>query len=232
MTVFGIGFIAVRAVLGSLPDKIGGYRVALWSLIVEALGQALLWVAPDELLALGGALVTGLGCALVFPALGVEALKRVLPANRGSAMGAFVAFPDIAYGFAGPAAGFIAGLFGYAAVYLLGAASAVLGAVLVVTTRTRKSWCSTFPPAESRRIQRRIAMSQFLFPAPQPALASWPANCSSSSKWCFMPVTLRGPLTQNVLCPVPKPSSRATSIPSPARKKSPRGSTHSAASMP
>jgi MFS family permease len=139
MTAFGIGFIAVRAVLGSLPDKIGGYRVALWSLIVEALGQALLWVAPDELLALGGALVTGLGCALVFPALGVEALKRVLPANRGSAMGAFVAFLDIAYGFAGPAAGFIAGLFGYAAVYLLGAASAVLGAVLVVTTRTRES---------------------------------------------------------------------------------------------
>jgi MFS family permease len=139
MTAFGIGFIAVRAVLGSLPDKIGGYRVALCSLIVEALGQALLWVAPDELLALGGALVTGLGCALVFPALGVEALKRVLPANRGSAMGAFVAFLDIAYGFAGPAAGFIAGLFGYAAVYLLGAASAVLGAALVVTSRTRES---------------------------------------------------------------------------------------------
>jgi MFS family permease len=139
MTAFGIGLIAVRAVFGSLPDKIGGYRVALWSLIVEALGQALLWAAPDELLALGGALVTGLGCALVFPALGVEALKRVLPANRGSAMGAFVAFLDIAYGFAGPAAGFIAGLFGYAAVYLLGAASAVLGAALVVTTRTRES---------------------------------------------------------------------------------------------
>jgi predicted MFS family arabinose efflux permease len=69
----------------------------------------------------------------------VEALKRVLPANRGSAMGAFVAFLDIAYGFAGPAAGFIAGLFGYAAVYLLGAVSAVLGAVLVVTTRNRES---------------------------------------------------------------------------------------------
>jgi len=36
-------------------------------------------------------------------------------------------------------------------------------------------------------------MSQFLFPAPQPALASWPANCSSSRviKWCFMPVAAR-----------------------------------------
>jgi MFS family permease len=139
MTAFGIGFIFVRVVLGHLPDKIGGYRVALWSLLIEAIGQALIWYAPHEVVALSGALVTGLGCALVFPALGVEALKRVLPANRGSAMGAFVAFLDIAYGIAGPAAGLVAGLLGYSAVYLLGAASAVLGAALVVTARTSES---------------------------------------------------------------------------------------------
>jgi len=131
MTAFGIGFIFVRLVLGHLPDKIGGYRVARWSLAIEAIGQLLIWSASHELAALGGALVTGCGCALIFPALGVEALKRVLPANRGSAMGAFVAFLDIAYGVAGPAAGLVAGLFGYASVYLLGAATAVLGAVLV-----------------------------------------------------------------------------------------------------
>jgi MFS family permease len=133
MTAFGIGFILVRVALGSLPDRIGGYRVALCSLVTEAVGQAMVWGAPNEITALAGALVTGLGSALVFPALGVEALKRVLPTNRGSAMGAFVAFLDIAYGLAGPAAGPIAGDFGYAAVYLLGAASALLGAALIVS---------------------------------------------------------------------------------------------------
>jgi hypothetical protein len=46
-------------------------------------------------------------------------------------MGAFVAFLDIAYGLAGPAAGIVAGRFGYGAVYLLGAACALAGAVLV-----------------------------------------------------------------------------------------------------
>jgi MFS family permease len=136
MTAFGTGFIFVRMALGSLPDKVGGYSVALWSLLTEAIGQAMVWGAPNEIIALAGALVTGLGCALVFPALGVEALKRVLPANRGSAMGAFVAFLDIAYGLAGPAAGLTAGEFGYAAVYLLGSTSALLGAVLVVLSRS------------------------------------------------------------------------------------------------
>ena len=81
----------------------------------------------------------GSRCALVFPALGMEALKRVLPANRGSAMGAFVAFLDIAYGVSGPAAGIIAGQFGYAAVYLFGAACALLGAALIATASSPQS---------------------------------------------------------------------------------------------
>jgi len=136
MTAFGIGFIFVRVVFGSLPDRMSGYRVAFWSLVIEAIGQAMIWSAPYETIAFIGAVVTGLGCALVFPALGVEALKRVQPANRGSAMGAFVAFLDIAYGISGPTAGLIAGQFGYAAVYLFGAASALLGAALVVTARS------------------------------------------------------------------------------------------------
>jgi predicted MFS family arabinose efflux permease len=138
MTAFGIGFIFVRVVLGSLPDRKSGYKVAFWSLIVEAIGQAMIWGAPNEILALAGSLVTGLGCALVFPALGVEALKRVLPSNRGSAMGAFVAFLDIAYGVSGPIAGAIASQFGYAAVYFFGGACALFGAMLVVTTRSRQ----------------------------------------------------------------------------------------------
>ena len=136
MTAFGIGFIFVRLVLGALPDRMSGYRVAFWSLVVEAMGQAMIWGAPNEIIALGGALVTGVGCALVFPALGVEALKRVLPANRGSAMGAFVAFLDIAYGISGPVAGGIASQFGYAAVYLFGAVCALSGAALVATSRS------------------------------------------------------------------------------------------------
>ncbi|WP_223851698.1 arabinose transporter [Cupriavidus pauculus] len=143
MTAFGIGFIFVRLVFGHLPDRIGGYRVALYSLGVEAIGQLMVWAATHEAVALAGALVTGLGCALIFPALGVEALKRVPPANRGSAMGAFVAFLDIAYGISGPLAGAIAAQAGYAAVYIFGAICALLGGALVLA--------ASRPPRQSRQ---------------------------------------------------------------------------------
>ena len=65
MTCFGVGFIAVRMLFGHLPDRIGGHTVALWSLVVEAIGQALVWSASHEGMALAGAFVTGLGCALI-----------------------------------------------------------------------------------------------------------------------------------------------------------------------
>jgi len=132
MTCFGVGFILVRLLLGHLPDRLGGYRVALASFVVEAIGQALLWLAPNEATALTGAVVTGVGCALIYPALGVESLRRVPPANRGSAIGAFAAFLDIAYALAGPAAGYVAHHDGYPSVYLLGGVCALLGAALAL----------------------------------------------------------------------------------------------------
>ena len=61
MTSFGAGFIFMRLVFGHLPDRVGGYRVALLSLAIEAVGQIMLWAAPYEAVALAG---TGLSRAL------------------------------------------------------------------------------------------------------------------------------------------------------------------------
>ena len=127
LTFFGTGFVAMRLLCGHLPDRMGGTRVAAISLAVEALGQYLIWLAPGPYAALAGALLTGIGCSMVFPSMGAVVIKRIPPQLRGTAIGGFAAFQDLAYGATGPVVGVIADYSGYSSVFLIGGVAATLG---------------------------------------------------------------------------------------------------------
>lgn len=124
---FGLCFGALRLVAGGLPDRLGGRKVAAMTMGVEAVAQVLLWTAPSPAVAFLGAGLTGAGCSLVFPALGVEAVRRVAPENRGVALGAFSAFQDLAIGSTGPVLGSLAALLGPPVVFLVGSVAALVG---------------------------------------------------------------------------------------------------------
>jgi MFS family permease len=117
-TALSIAFIVGRIVFGHLPDRIGGAKVALVCILIEAVGQALIWLAPWSAVALIGVTLTGLGYSLVYPGFGVEAVRRAPPQSRGLAMGAYTSCLDLSLGFASPALGLIAGGAGLGAVYL------------------------------------------------------------------------------------------------------------------
>jgi MFS family permease len=119
-SAFAIALVAARLFLGHLPDRLGGAKVALISVFIEASGLVLIWLAPAQGFAVVGALLTGLGFALVYPGLGVEAVRRAPPQSRGLAMGAYTAFLDVALGFGSPALGLIAGWGGLSSVFLAG----------------------------------------------------------------------------------------------------------------
>jgi len=93
--------------------------------VIEAAGQALIWLAPAPWLALLGAALTGLGYSLVYPGFGVEAVLRVPADSRGLAMGAYTAFLDLALGAGGPLLGLVASDAGLGSVFLVGALAAL-----------------------------------------------------------------------------------------------------------
>jgi len=137
LTVFAVAFVIGRAVLGHLPDRLGGPPVALVSAIIEAVGLALIWTATTPTFALVGAMLTGFGYTLVYPAFGVEAVRQAPVENRGLATGAYTAFLDLALGLGNPALGLVAAHAGVNAVFLV-SALAVLGAMVVAVRMQRQ----------------------------------------------------------------------------------------------
>jgi len=120
-TTFAVAFMAARIFFGHLPDKFGGAKVALFCILIEAVGLVALWLAPNSGIALTGDALTGLGYSLIYPALGVEAVTRAPPESRGLAMGAYTAFLDLSLGIASPALGLIGSMAGLGAIFLASA---------------------------------------------------------------------------------------------------------------
>jgi len=87
-----------RLLFGHLPDRLGGAKVALIFASLQVVGLTALWSSSSLIIATIGAAFTGFGYALVYPGLGVEVVVRVPEKNRGTAMGVYTVFLDIAMG--------------------------------------------------------------------------------------------------------------------------------------
>ncbi|ANH82454.1 hypothetical protein A8C56_17085 [Niabella ginsenosidivorans] len=132
ITLFGVSYIGVRLFFSSYTDKYGGNKVAAISLLVQLTGQLLLWYATIPAMAFLGAVLTGIGFSLIFPAFGVEAVKSTTPQMRGTALGAYTAFFDVALAITSPIAGIVANSSGYQNVFALGALGAIVSIVIAV----------------------------------------------------------------------------------------------------
>ncbi|WP_211444773.1 MFS transporter [Collimonas humicola] len=132
LTLFGTFFVGARLLFAHTISRFGGFRVSIVCFSIEAIGLLLLWQAGSPFFALAGAALTGFGFALIFPALGVEAVNLVPANNRGSALGAYSVFLDLALGVTGPLAGLIVSKFGYPDVFLFAAVASLAAVTLTV----------------------------------------------------------------------------------------------------
>ena len=139
LTGFGAAFITARLLFIRTISHFGGFPVGITCLIVESLGVLVLWRSTSSWMAVGGAAIAGFGFSLVFPALGVEAVRRVPERSRGTALGVYTVFADVSFFLVGPVAGAVIGAFGYASVFLfaLVCVAASLGLTLLLARQRR-----------------------------------------------------------------------------------------------
>ena len=139
LSLFAISFVVARLLFANTISKWGGYRVAIVSLAFECSGLILLWLASVPAMAEAGASLAGFGFSLVFPALGVEAVRNVPTRNRGTALGVYTAFVDLSLGISGPMAGVIVFALGYPPIFLFAAAMAGSSIALLITLYRKRA---------------------------------------------------------------------------------------------
>jgi MFS family permease len=137
LTVFGICFIAARLFFISAITRFGGFRSAITCMSVETIGLVLLWLSPSTTVALIGAGLTGFGLSLVYPAIGVEAIRQVPNSSRGAGLGAYAVFFDLALAIAGPLMGAIALGMGYGWIFFFAALLSLLALALTLLLSRR-----------------------------------------------------------------------------------------------
>jgi MFS family permease len=129
LSAFSIFFVTTRLIFANAIYRYGGFRVAVVSLTFEIAGLGLLGAATNPVVAIFGAALTGLGFSLIFPSLGVEAMRRVKLEYRGSALGAYSMFVDFSLFATGPIAGAIVTEYGYPTTFKAAAAAVALALV-------------------------------------------------------------------------------------------------------
>ncbi|WP_426139592.1 MFS transporter [Pseudomonas sp. DWP3-1-2] len=137
LSVFGVCFILARLLFIGAINRLGGFTSAIVCMGVETLGLILLWVSPSTGFALAGAGLTGFGLSLVYPALGVEAIKQVPLSSRSAGLSAYAVFFDLALAIAGPVMGAIALGMGYASIFFFASLLSAGGLMLTVMLSRR-----------------------------------------------------------------------------------------------
>ena len=129
--LFAIVVVTVRSLGAKIPDRVGPARTVRIALVALAAGLLLmgLWNEPVGLYV--GTFVFSIGQALAFPAVMTLAIGRTPVGDRGAVAGTVTAFVDVAIAAGAIVLGGVADLGGYSSVFLVSAAVAAAGLVLL-----------------------------------------------------------------------------------------------------
>ncbi len=135
LAVYALIVVGLRFAFAKLPDQVGAAKLSGGALVVAAIGLLLTVAFPTPIGLVIGTGVYAAGVAFLFPALLSLAVSRVAETERGVAVGTTSVFLDASFGVAPAVFGGIALAWGYGGAFLLGAAVAAFGAVLLTARR-------------------------------------------------------------------------------------------------
>ena len=135
LLTFAAVVVVIRSVGARLPDQLGPARATRMALALSAIGLTVagVWRTPTGLML--GAVLLGVGVALLTPSVFALAVAQVPPQERGAVIGTTSAFLDLALGLGPASLGFVAAGLGRPGTFLAGAAAAAAGFVFVLVTR-------------------------------------------------------------------------------------------------
>jgi MFS family permease len=130
---YAIAAIFVRLVLGSLPARIGSYRVACGALVLyAAVVGALAAAGPAALEPLGA--LFGVAHGLFYPAVNAMAVTAVRAHERGRMIAIFTGAFAVGLSCGSTLLGYVAASGGYPLVFILAACGTLVAVVILITS--------------------------------------------------------------------------------------------------
>ena len=136
-TFYALISTVVRGPAGRLSDRVGRSPVAAVGLAVSAVAMTILATSRSLDSVLLAAALYGLGFGTAQPSLTAWTMDRVSPDQWGKAMGAFAMALELGIAIGSIVLGLLLSATGYPAVFLTGATSAALGALLCLPSLRR-----------------------------------------------------------------------------------------------
>ncbi|WP_039057786.1 MFS transporter [Enterobacter sp. Bisph1] len=137
LTLFSCAFVGTRLLFPNGIQRVGGINVAMLCFVVETIGLVLVGLAVEPWMAKTGVFLAGAGFSLVFPALGVVAVKAVPQHNQGSALATYTVFMDLSLGITGPLAGLLMARAGVSSIYFAAAGLVTIALLLAWRLKQR-----------------------------------------------------------------------------------------------
>jgi MFS family permease len=136
-TAFSLGLVFMRVGFGTVPDRLGGMRTALWSFAALIVALSALVLAPSHAMGLLAGFLCGASYSFIYPALGRVAVRTMPAAHAGSALALYSAFNDVSLAVSNPLLGLVAERAGIGAVFVVAAIGAAGGLILTATLLLR-----------------------------------------------------------------------------------------------